>query len=196
MTNAGESDKKREEKQAFLFRPPLSLLSHSKVTIEHRRNPSPNCRHQNPHFGTKKVKPESDQVHVDGNRVYIRPASEVQWIALNKPKGVICTVSDELGRPTVVDAVPGGRSMKLVPVGRLDRDSCGLILLTNENSWVRYVVFCAWVALCVLTFIAYALVKAREERIHSALRIMLSCVFPHGYVLRCYGQDILFAHEG
>lgn len=79
-----------------------------------------------------------DDVHMDGNRVFVRPQSEVHWIALNKPKGVVCTVSDELGRPTAVAAVPRGKEMRLVPVGRLDRDSCGLLLLTNENSWVSY----------------------------------------------------------
>lgn len=82
------------------------------------------------------VNPRRDQVHVDGNRVFMRPSSEVKWVALNKPKGVICTVSDELGRPTAVSAIPRGQEMRLVPVGRLDRDSCGLLLLTNENSWV------------------------------------------------------------
>ena len=69
----------------------------------------------------------------------MRPSSEIKWVALNKPKGVICTVSDELGRPTAVSVVPRGREMRLVPVGRLDRDSCGLLLMTNENSWVRTV---------------------------------------------------------
>ena len=77
-------------------------------------------------------------MHVDGNRVFMRPSSEVKWVALNKPKGVICTVSDELGRPTAVSAIPRGQEMRLVPVGRLDRDSCGLLLLTNENSWVSF----------------------------------------------------------
>ncbi|CAM9537769.1 unnamed protein product [Scytosiphon promiscuus] len=84
-----------------------------------------------------KVNPRRDQVHVDGNRVFMRPSSEVKWVALNKPKGVICTVSDELGRPTAVSSIPRGLEMRLVPVGRLDRDSCGLLLLTNENSWIN-----------------------------------------------------------
>lgn len=73
---------------------------------------------------------------MDGDRVFVRPASEVRWVALNKPKGVVCTVSDERGRPTAVGVIPKGKEMRLVPVGRLDRDSCGLLLLTNENSWV------------------------------------------------------------
>lgn len=80
--------------------------------------------------------PNKDQVHVDGARVFARPTSEVKWVALNKPKGVVSTVSDELGRPTAVGVIPRGKEMRLVPVGRLDRDSCGLMLLTNENSWV------------------------------------------------------------
>lgn len=90
---------------------------------------------------TKKVDARRDQVRVDGDRVSMRPQSEVKWVAINKPKGVICTLSDELGRPTAVDVVPRGRELRLVPVGRLDRDSCGLLLMTNENSWVSSIHF-------------------------------------------------------
>ena len=57
-------------------------------------------------------------------------------MALYKPKGVMCTMDDEKGRKAVVDLVPGARRARLVPVGRLDRNTAGILLLTNDNSWV------------------------------------------------------------
>jgi 23S rRNA pseudouridine2605 synthase len=58
------------------------------------------------------------------------------YILLNKPKGYVCTHSDELGRKTIFDLVPekGGR---LFHVGRLDRDSEGLIILTNDGEFAE-----------------------------------------------------------
>lgn len=60
-----------------------------------------------------------------------------EWVVLHKPRDLLCTSSDEAGRRTVVDAVPGGRDRRLLPVGRLDRDSTGLLLLTNDNAWIN-----------------------------------------------------------
>ena len=58
------------------------------------------------------------------------------YIILNKPKGVITTVSDELGRKTVMDFIPcAGKG--LVPVGRLDEESEGLLLITNDGDLVH-----------------------------------------------------------
>lgn len=118
-------------------------MKHHPQPIRHRSRPL-NCadrstlpEYRGSKYNPPQVDPKKDQVHVDGDRVFVRPPSEHKWIALHKAKGVICTVSDELGRPCAVDAVPRGRETRLVPVGRLDRDSCGLLLMTNENSWVR-----------------------------------------------------------
>ncbi|CAM9826102.1 unnamed protein product, partial [Discosporangium mesarthrocarpum] len=88
-------------------------------------------------LGLKVVDPTRDAVLVDGKRVNVRPKTEFCWVALNKPKGVISSTADELGRKTVVQVIPGAERMRLVPVGRLDRDTCGLLLLTNENSWIN-----------------------------------------------------------
>ena len=72
---------------------------------------------------------ESSRVALDGEAV--RPeAREVH--ALNKPPGVVSTARDTHGRPTVIDLVPSAR--RLYPVGRLDADSTGLILLTNDGE--------------------------------------------------------------
>jgi 23S rRNA pseudouridine2605 synthase len=74
---------------------------------------------------------EADQVALDGRPVNAPQAPVV--FALNKPVGVISTARDTHGRPTVTGLVqvPG---LRLYPVGRLDADSCGLILLTNDGE--------------------------------------------------------------
>lgn len=74
-----------------------------------------------------------ERIDVDGERVGAAPAVRVVY-ALHKPPGVVSTASDTHGRPTVVDLVrtPGDR--RLYPVGRLDVDSTGLILLTDDGD--------------------------------------------------------------
>jgi 23S rRNA pseudouridine2605 synthase len=72
----------------------------------------------------------SDDVRVDGKR--IRPAAS-QWYALHKPRGYMSTRSDPQGRRTLYDLVPS-RMHPLFYVGRLDFDSEGLVLLTNDGD--------------------------------------------------------------
>ena len=72
---------------------------------------------------------ERSGVAVDGRPVVVEPR-EVH--ALNKPAGVVSTARDTHGRPTVVDLVPS--DLRLYPVGRLDADTTGLILLTNDGE--------------------------------------------------------------
>jgi 23S rRNA pseudouridine2605 synthase len=64
-------------------------------------------------------------------------AATTRYIALNKPKGVVSTASDERGRRTVVDLIE--LEERLYPVGRLDADSEGLVLLTNDGDWAERV---------------------------------------------------------
>ncbi len=71
-----------------------------------------------------------DEIRVDGTLVTTRPA--LRYFLLNKPRGVVSTASDEMGRETVLDLLPTRE--RLYPVGRLDRDSEGLMLLTNDGS--------------------------------------------------------------
>jgi 23S rRNA pseudouridine2605 synthase len=73
--------------------------------------------------------PGGPEVTLDGQRV--RPAASV-WFALHKPRGVVTTTDDPEGRQTVMDLV-GALGPGVAPVGRLDRDSQGLILLTNDH---------------------------------------------------------------
>jgi 23S rRNA pseudouridine2605 synthase len=72
---------------------------------------------------------ESSAVAVDGRAVQPEPR---EVYALNKPRGVVSTARDTHGRPTVVQLVRSRR--RLYPVGRLDADSSGLILLTNDGE--------------------------------------------------------------
>jgi 23S rRNA pseudouridine2605 synthase len=71
-----------------------------------------------------------DRVEVDGRSVSLEPPV---WIALHKPRGHVTTREDPQGRPTVYDLLPAHHS-GLFHVGRLDQDSEGLLLLTNEGD--------------------------------------------------------------
>jgi 23S rRNA pseudouridine2605 synthase len=73
---------------------------------------------------------EADDVRVDGAPVALEPAHVVY--PLNKPAGVVSTAKDTHGRPVVTDLVKAG--VRLYPVGRLDADTTGLILLTNDGE--------------------------------------------------------------
>ncbi len=74
--------------------------------------------------------PERDAVAVDGRPIHAEPAA--YWL-VNKPRGVLTTVRDPQGRATVLDLLPD-RRLRLFPVGRLDRDTEGLVLLTNDGA--------------------------------------------------------------
>jgi 23S rRNA pseudouridine2605 synthase len=80
-------------------------------------------------LGTK-VDP-SARISVDGREVAAAPRR--RYVVLNKPRGVLSTARDERGRPTVVELL--GARERLYPVGRLDADSEGLLLLTNDGEW-------------------------------------------------------------
>lgn len=78
----------------------------------------------------RKVDPDRVRIEFDGQVVTPPPASAQPTIlVLNKPAGVVSTLSDPQGRPTVRDLLPGDR--RLYPVGRLDLDSTGLLLVTD-----------------------------------------------------------------
>ena len=78
--------------------------------------------------------PERDTVTVDGEAVTI--PEEKCYLMLNKPRGYVCTRSDERGRKTVMELVEGCGA-NVYPVGRLDLDSEGLLLLTNDGEWMQ-----------------------------------------------------------
>ena len=73
---------------------------------------------------------ESDRIEVDGALLGLRP--DTVWYLLNKPVGVVTTSADPQGRPIVIDLVPD--DVRVFPVGRLDTDTEGLLLLTNDGD--------------------------------------------------------------
>lgn len=77
------------------------------------------------------VRLDGDRIEIDGRP--LRAAAKAYWM-LNKPRGVLTTASDEHGRETVYAYLPRGVPW-LVPVGRLDKASEGLLLLTNDSAW-------------------------------------------------------------
>ena len=78
-----------------------------------------------------RVDPATAVVHVDGKRISVR--GDLVYLALTKPRGVLSAMSDARGRPTVGDLVRD-RPERLFHVGRLDGDSEGLLLLTNDGE--------------------------------------------------------------
>lgn len=81
--------------------------------------------------------PERDRIEVDGEPLP-SPAPK-RYLLLNKPRGVITTVDDPEGRETVLDLVPARLRRALIPVGRLDYQSEGLLLLTTDGEWANLV---------------------------------------------------------
>ena len=73
----------------------------------------------------------NDQVEVDGQQVQLPP--EKTYLVLNKPKGYISSLIDKYGRPTVIDLIKGVNA-RVYPVGRLDLDTEGIILLTDDGE--------------------------------------------------------------
>lgn len=83
----------------------------------------------------QQINPQSDKVSVDGKT--ISSTSKSVYILLHKPPGVVSTTNDDLGRPTVLSLLPKALMQqigRLYPVGRLDIESEGLLLLTNDGA--------------------------------------------------------------
>ena len=97
------------------------LIESGRVSVKGRTLRNPEAR----------VRPENAGIRVDGRQA--RPAP-FQYVMMHKPKGVITTRSDERGRKTVYGLLGAG-SAWLFPVGRLDKETSGLLLLTNDTQW-------------------------------------------------------------
>lgn len=83
-----------------------------------------------------KINPRKDLVTVGKQKLTNVKNRKMVYIMLNKPRGYVTTVSDELGRKTVMDLLPDF-GYRIYPVGRLDKDSEGLLLLTNDGSFTN-----------------------------------------------------------
>jgi 23S rRNA pseudouridine2605 synthase len=81
---------------------------------------------------SRRVRPEKDVIEVDG-----APVAKAQhaYIMLNKPRGLVTTRNDPQGRATIYECLEGASLPFVAPVGRLDKASEGLLLLTNDSRW-------------------------------------------------------------
>ena len=79
-----------------------------------------------------RIDPDVDEIVYNGKKI-LPPNSEKTYILLNKPRGIVTSLSDEKGRPTVINLL-SGLDTRVYPVGRLDMDSDGLLLLTNDGD--------------------------------------------------------------
>ena len=85
----------------------------------------------------QRADPEKDEILVDGKP--LAPKAEHIYLLLNKPRGYVTTLSDEHGRKTVAELV-SGCGQRVYPVGRLDLDSEGLLLMTNDGELMQRLV--------------------------------------------------------
>ena len=82
------------------------------------------------------INPEVDIVEYKGKRILPRTSEKRHYIMLNKPRGYVTTMQDEKGRPTVAN-LTAGVGTRVYPVGRLDMDSEGLLLLTDDGEFAN-----------------------------------------------------------
>ena len=81
----------------------------------------------------QRITPERDLIEIDGTAIV---RAERVYVALNKPCGLVTTRDDPQGRPTIYECLKTGAALPFVaPVGRLDKASEGLLLLTNDSRW-------------------------------------------------------------
>lgn len=83
-----------------------------------------------------KVNHKKDIIMVNNKKVIVPDAKSTFWVAVHKPKDMLTTSSDDQDRDTITDIVPKARELRLLPVGRLDRHTTGLMIMTNDNGWI------------------------------------------------------------
>lgn len=146
-------------------------------------------------LGTK-VDPDRAAIRVDGKPVR---RQQFRYILMNKPSGFITTTSDERGRQTVMDLLPVG--VKLNPVGRLDRDTEGLLLFTNDGDVANRVMHPRYEL--TKEYIVVTPVKPPEramQRVRDGVEIDGKRVVPHEFrIVRETAEGVLLSvvvHEG
>lgn len=115
LSEAGVASRRRAEE----------LVREGRVTVNGRRA----------EIG-QSVNPDRDVVAVDGRRVYFARKKQYRYLMMNKPRGYVTTVSDELDRRCVMDLLDGVEE-RVYPIGRLDRNSEGLLLFTNDGDFAN-----------------------------------------------------------
>jgi pseudouridine synthase len=134
-----------------------------------------------------------DDIRVDGAR--IRREEPKKYYAVNKPSGVVSTVSDPEGRPTVMDLVP--RGFRVYPVGRLDRDAEGLLLMTNDGELANLLMHPRYE-----TVKTYHVTLSREidqesiQKIKKGVRVWGKPVHPDRFIVHTPVHVEIALHEG
>lgn len=85
-----------------------------------------------------KMVPQKDVLSIDGKRIHVSDQNKKYYIMLNKPRGYVTTMKDEKNRKCVADLVKNIPA-RLYPIGRLDKDSEGLLLMTNDGDFANNV---------------------------------------------------------
>ena len=114
-----------------------------------------------------KMDPDFDKVSIDGKSVRIVRKRQYTYLMLNKPRGYITTASDERGRKTVMDLL-AGVDRRVYPIGRLDKDSEGLLLLTAHLPTCSLILLAVW-ASCTALLCAPARPRNRLSKCPAAL---------------------------
>jgi 23S rRNA pseudouridine2605 synthase len=114
--------------QAFLAHAGISSRRAAEVLISEGKV---RVNDETAHIG-QRIDPDKDTVSVRGK--IIKKAEQNEYFIVNKPVGLISTTKDELNRGTVLKLLPSSSNKRLYPVGRLDAESEGLLLLTNDGE--------------------------------------------------------------
>jgi 23S rRNA pseudouridine2605 synthase len=146
--------------------------------------------------GTR-VDPDRDVIRVDGSR--IPPPRRHQYLVLNKPRGIVSTLADPEGRRTLAEFLPGRE--RLFHVGRLDTDSEGLLILTNDGEFAHRLVHPSYeVPKTYLAEVAGVVNQATLRRLRGGISLDDGPVRPTGVTLVSTGTDRslikITVHEG
>lgn len=132
------------------------------------------------------IEPSQDEVSVNG--VVIEPQNRV-YLLLNKPKGYLCSVGDHRGRSTVVDLIkePG---IRVYPVGRLDLDTEGLLIMTNDGTFTNLMIHPRYhIAKTYQAFVKGAINEQGLTRLRQGVRLRDGMTAPaRAKVLECQGD--------
>ena len=145
----------------------------------------------------RRADPDLDDIRLDGKAIASK--EEHVYLLLNKPRGYVTTLSDEKGRKTVADLV-AACGKRVYPVGRLDLDSEGLLLMTNDGALMQSLIHPSHEVSKTYLVSAYGSVKGAVERLSAVTDLEGEKIRPAKVeLIRSAGESIQFyitIHEG
>lgn len=137
-----------------------------------------------------RVDPETDEIRYAGKRIYLPDNREKKtYIMLNKPRGYVTTMSDDLGRKCVASLVQDV-GCRVYPVGRLDKVSEGLLILTNDGDFANYMMHPSH------EVPKYYHVRIEGEITDEQVRKLSSPMEIDGFDIRPVGVEVLLREDG